>query len=114
MNAKRYSTSISQSPKRIVAGALILALALTAGTALAEQPAAGNGSVQSMQQRQSPPASQGNEGQDVSPSRINGRADWDVDYPSQLAPQAFHSTRASGTATTVAPAACANLDGCAP
>ncbi|AIF45942.1 hypothetical protein [Dyella japonica] len=23
-------------------------------------------------------------------SRVNGRSDWDVDYPSQLAPQALH------------------------
>ena len=114
MNATRSSTPIPPSHKRIVAGALILALSLTAGTVWAEQPAAGNSPAQTMQQHQLPQALQGSEVQDVSPSRINGRVDWDVDYPSQLAPQALHSTRGTGSVTTVAPAACANIDGCAP
>ena len=34
----------------------------------------------------------------VSASRINDRADWDVDYPSQLAPQAVTASGATAAA----------------
>jgi hypothetical protein len=111
MNVIRFSTPSSQSRRRIVAGAVTLALSLVASPLLAEQPGAVCGPAQTTQQRQSP---QNNESQDASPSRINGRVDWDVDYPSQLAPQAFRTTRATGAASAVTPAVCSNIDGCAP
>jgi hypothetical protein len=92
----------------------MLALSLAAGPVLAEQPGAGNGATQTTQPSRSQPAPQDAEGPEVSPSRINGRADWDVDYPSQLAPQAFHSARGKGSVAPIAPTSCNNIDGCAP
>lgn len=40
----------------------------------------------------------------VSASRINDRADWDVDYPSQLAPQALQATGAIAVVNAVSDA----------
>jgi len=41
----------------------------------------------------------------VSSSRINGRIDWDVDYPSQLAPQPVHAASQKVTVSATAAAA---------
>jgi hypothetical protein len=102
MNTTHLSTHIAPSQKRFVASALAVALTLASGTVLAAQPAseAVAGHI-----APSPQSSQRVDGQDTFPSRINGRSDWDVDYPSQLAPQSLHTSPGTVSAVTGKPAA---------
>lgn len=79
--------------KRILASTLLLALA--SSPLLAAQgasPAAGAEPTMTSSAPHGEPVSE------VSSSRINGRSDWDIDYPSQLAPQ---PVRPSGQASAV-------------
>lgn len=77
MSIQRFPTPVPQ-PHRMIAVALSVALALTSGTLLAEE---------TPQPGVSPQMGPSVESQEHSSSRINGRVDWDVDYPSQIAPQ---------------------------
>ena len=99
MTIERSSSPTTQSTKRLVAGSLILALAFASSPLWAEQGASAKSPVDNTHSTQTLNASHSEQVNDVSSSRINGRLDWDVDYPSQLAPQPVHS---SGTTTAVA------------
>lgn len=96
MSTQRFSTLVPSSHQRMAAGALALLLALAGGPSFAAERASS----------QTPPQPvHGVASQDVSASRINGREDWDVDYPSQLAPQTLRPqarpVREAGADSTV-------------
>jgi hypothetical protein len=74
--------------QRIAASALML-LALGSSPLFAGQPAATTQQSQSLTT-------------EVASSRINARGDWDVDYPSQLAPQILHPQVMAGMQTVAA------------
>ncbi|WP_266182873.1 hypothetical protein [Dyella humicola] len=114
MNTSRFSTLTALSHKRIVARALILALSLVGTPLLAGQTVDAKGPAHGASQRQSVPSSRGDDKHDESGSRINGRADWDVDYPSQLAPPELKSPRDTDAVATLAAPACSAADECAP
>lgn len=78
MSIQPIPTVVPQ-PQRMVVVALALALALTGETLFA---------AQAPQPAPSPQLASEIQSQTNLPNRINGREDWDVDYPSQLAPQA--------------------------
>lgn len=105
MKSIHLSTSASLFNRRIVSTALMLALGITAGPLLAGQGAAAEAPAHSTVKCLALHASRGDDKGDVSSSRINGRADWDVDYPSQLAPPDSRPSCASGAVVTGAPAA---------
>lgn len=83
MTTKRHSTPIVQSHTRLIGAALALAFTLAGSPLLAAEVHAS----------QPHPAASA-KADDVSPSRINGREDWDTDYPSQLAPQVIRPAAA--------------------
>lgn len=80
--------------KRILASTLLLALAssplLAAQGASPVSDAERTSSSNAHTQSRSEPVSE------VTSSRIHGRSDWDIDYPSQLAPQPVQPTRQAG------------------
>ena len=93
MKTTRFFTHSSPLRKRITATTLMLALTLASGPLLATgktDPGA-------------PSAQASNTVHDEEPSssRINGRADWDIDYPSQLAPQFLPPSRKTPRPTTI-------------
>ena len=89
-----YSSNYRRfSGKRLVATALILGAASVASPLLAAQNAQADVVAQAAMQSSSPTAAHSSEALEVSSSRINGRIDWDVDYPSQLAPQPVQAAR---------------------
>jgi hypothetical protein len=98
-NYRRFST------KRLLATALLLGAALVATPLLAAQTAQADAVVQVAAQAQSLAAARNSEALEVSSSRINGRIDWDVDYPSQLAPQPVHAASQKVTVSATAAAA---------
>jgi len=98
-NSRRFSA------KRLVATALMLGAALVATPLLAAQTAQADAVVQVAVQAQSLAAARNSEALEVSSSRINGRIDWDVDYPSQLAPQPVHAASQKVTVSATAAAA---------
>lgn len=97
MTIERSSTHTLQTSKRLVASSLILSLAFASSPLWAEQNASTTSPANGAQSSQLLNASRNEQANDVSPSRINGRLDWDVDYPSQLAPQPVHSSRTANT-----------------
>lgn len=108
MTIKRFSPHASLPGKRILSGTLLLALGLASSPLLAAQtggPLSGADSTATSHAQNEPV-------NEVSSSRINGRSDWDIDYPSQLAPQ---PVRPSGQASAVAGSTQAlNISGSAP
>ncbi|KLD62846.1 hypothetical protein [Dyella japonica] len=84
MNVTQSSTF---SAKRLLATALMLGATVVAGPLLATENTQSNAAPQAAAQTRN------SEALEVSSSRINGRIDWDVDYPSQLAPQPVHTAR---------------------
>ena len=114
MNTARFSTHTALSRKRIVAASLMLALGSVGTPLLAGQTVDAKGPAHTTSHCQSVPASRSDDKRTESGSRINGRVDWDVDYPSQLAPPERTSSRdAEGVASMAGPA-CSAADECAP
>ena len=97
MNISQLTTRIS-SRHFVAAGALWLAC----GLAPAFATDAGGGNTMEphplVQAAQQTPRHL--EVREVSASRINGRIDWDIDYPSQLAPQSIEPARSTGDMAT--------------
>lgn len=93
MNVTYSSNYHRFSARRLVATSLMLGAALVATPLLAEQNAQAEAVAQAAVQAQSLAAAHNSGALEVSSSRINGRIDWDVDYPSQLAPQPVQSAR---------------------
>ncbi len=114
MNTARFSTPTALSRKRIVAASLMLALGFVGTPLLAEQTADAHGPAHTTLHCESVPASRADDKRNESGSRINGRADWDVDYPSQLAPPERNSSRVANGVASVAGPACSAADECAP
>ncbi|MFC4527788.1 hypothetical protein ISN76_06525 [Dyella halodurans] len=114
MNTSRFSTLAASSHKHIVARALILALGLVGTPLLAGQTVDPNGPSHAPSQRRPEPASHSDDQRIESGSRINGRLDWDVDYPSQLAPPERTSPRDAGAVVSLTAPACSAADECAP
>ncbi len=114
MNTARFSTLTALSHKRIVARALILALGWVGTPLLAGQTVDVKGPAHTASQCQSMPGSRSDDQRNESGSRINGRADWDVDYPSQLAPPGRNSSRDTDAVASMAAPACNAADECAP
>jgi len=101
---------MAHSHKRLVASAVMLILSLTGGPLLAGQ---GVGTIASTHIIRSSQSLQGSRTDDVRaapPSRINGRLDWDTDYPSQLAPEALDLPQARDVAATATAPACAEVE----
>lgn len=97
----RRPPTLAPRPRRAVATALAVALALASQTPLAREAPQPGTSPQLVTRAGTP---------ETSPNRINGRVDWDVDYPSQIAPQAVQprppSTRGAAVdATSTSPVA---------
>ena len=114
MNTSRFSTLTASSHQRIVARALIVALGLVGTPLLAGQTVDPKGPSHAPSLRQLEPASRSDDQRIESGSRINGRLDWDVDYPSQLAPPERTPPRNIATVATMAARACSAADECAP
>ncbi|MET3651242.1 hypothetical protein [Dyella japonica] len=89
MTTKRSSTQ----SRRLLASNLILALAFISSPLWAEENTAATSPANGAQRSHTLNTSRNEQANDVSSSRINGRSDWDVDYPSQLAPQPVQSSR---------------------
>jgi hypothetical protein len=101
MNVTYSSLQRTFSAKRLLTTVLMLSAGLAATPLLAVeniQPNAVAPAAVATQTRHS-------EVLEVSSSRINGRMDWDVDYPSQLAPQPVHVTSQAEGVAVSAPAA---------
>lgn len=81
---------MTRTPANLVA-ALALALSLfTVGSHAEETMKPVDGYRDAAATAQLPTAPREDEQRTAPGSQINGRSDWDVDYPSQLAPQALH------------------------
>jgi hypothetical protein len=106
MNATHTSFHPTFSGRRLLAAALLLG-ATVVGTPLL---AAENGPVTT--NARTVAATRGSEALEVSSSRINGRIDWDVDYPSQLAPQPVHAATPTDNLAVSATAGCAHAGNC--
>lgn len=103
MKVTHSSLHRSFSAKRLLATALMLGAGV-AGTPLL--------AVENIQPNAVPTAAvptqtRNSEVLEVSSSRINGRIDWDVDYPSQLAPQPVHAAQHAESIAVSATAAAA-------
>jgi hypothetical protein len=101
MNVTYSSIHRTLSAKRLLATALVLGASLVATPLLA----ADNTQAHAAPQASTP--TRNSEALEVSSSRINGRIDWDVDYPSQLAPQPVDTARHVGHVAESASAAAA-------
>lgn len=97
MTIQRFYSRTTPTHRGIATSVLLLALGLASSPLWAAEhgePTPLEASAQTTQARTLATIDASN---DASSSRINGRADWDVDYPSQLAPQAIHPVQpASG------------------
>lgn len=82
MNIKRFFQHVACSRNYIAGSALTLVLAIAGGPAESTEAT----TVPSLHDAPTE-VSRAQDSQVASPSRINGRADWDTDYPSQLAPE---------------------------
>lgn len=107
MNVTRTTFLHTFSGTRLLAAALLLGSSLVGTPLLAAQ----NGQVATS--AQSMATTHGSEALEVSSSRINGRIDWDVDYPSQLAPQPVHAATPATNVAVSATAGCAQAGNCA-
>jgi hypothetical protein len=110
MKTAPLSTRTALSHKRIVTRALMLALGLAAGPLLAGQSVATEAPTHGILKCHALHASRSDDQGEVSSSRVNGRADWDVDYPSQLAPPDPRSSCVTEAIATGAPAANTSSD----
>lgn len=81
--------------KRILASTLLLAVA--SSSLVAAQGASPVSGAERTSTSNAHTTSRSEPVSEVSSSRINGRSDWDIDYPSQLAPQPVQPTRQAGT-----------------
>lgn len=82
---------MNASHKHFLASALMLAATLGASPLWAAQSNGANPTTHTAMACQSAPVAK-SDNHEISRSRINGRADWDIDYPSQLAPDALPSS----------------------
>lgn len=99
MNVTYSSIQRTLSAKHLLATALMLGATLVATPLLAADNTLANAVPQAATQTRN------SEALEVSGSRINGRIDWDVDYPSQLAPQPVVTARQADHAAESASAA---------
>lgn len=109
MNTSRFLVNAAHSGACTVARVILLIIGLSGGPLLATQAIGTNDSAHMIKPRPLPQVSHADGGCASSPSRINGRVDWDTDYPSQLAPEALEQPQARDTVATAAGLACAVL-----
>lgn len=89
MKISRSTTSSAPSHERIVRYMLFMVLAAVGSVSPLQRAAASEAPAHKAVLCQPSSGSRADDGRDAPSSRINGRVDWDTDYPSQLAPEAL-------------------------